>query len=111
MTEKIEEKVAGVFNQLASAIESGEFGEKQKIGLTMLGSEHGLDELKEAAEIAENNYSELDVTLIGCGSSECDCLADSHQMMDDMLEAGDIDAAVTLHYSFPMGVSIVGRVV
>jgi len=111
MTEKIEEKVAGVFNQLASAIESGEFGEKQKIGLTMLGSEHGLDELKEAAEIAEKNYSELDVTLIGCGSSECDCLADSHQMMDDMLEAGDIDAAVTLHYSFPMGVSTVGRVV
>lgn len=111
MTENIEKKVAGVFNQLASAIESGEFGEKQKIGLTMLGSEHGVDELKKAAEIAENKSRDLDVTLIGCGSSECDCLADSHQIMDQMLDDKEIDAAVTLHYSFPMGVSTVGRVV
>jgi len=111
MTENIEKKVAGVFNQLASAIESGEFGEKQKIGLTMLGSEHGVDELKKAAEIAENKSRDLDVTLIGCGSSECDCLADSHQIMDQMLDDNEIDAAVTLHYSFPMGVSTVGRVV
>lgn len=111
MTEKIEKRVAGVFNDLASAIESGEFGEKEKVGLTVLGSEHGADELKKAAEIAEKKSSDLDITLIGCGSSECDCLADSHQIMDQMLDDQEIDAAVTLHYSFPMGVSTVGRVV
>ena len=30
--------------------------------------------------------------------------------MDEMLLSGDLDAAVTLHYNFPIGVSTVGRV-
>lgn len=111
MTEEIKKRVAGAFTQLADAIESGEFGEKQKIGLTLLDSEHGVDELKKAAEIAENRNRDIDVTLLGCGTTECDCLADAHQVMDNMLEENEIDAAVTLHYNFPMGVSTVGRVV
>ncbi|MGM0602105.1 MAG: glycine/sarcosine/betaine reductase complex component C subunit alpha [Bacillota bacterium] len=111
MTDNIKNKVADVFNDLASAIESGEFGEKKKIGLTLLDSEHGVDELKKAADIAEKNNSDLDVTLIGCENSKCDCLADAHDIMDEMLKNNELDAAVTLHYNFPLGVSTVGRVV
>ena len=111
MTEEIKKRVAGVFNQLADAVESGEFGEKQRIGLTLLDSEHGVDELKKAAEIAENNYNDLEVDLIGCEEEKCSCLADAHSIMDQKLDNNELDAAVTLHYSFPLGVSTVGRVV
>ena len=111
MADNLKKKVADVFNDLASAIESGKFGDKKKIGLTVLDSEHGVDEIKKAAEIAEKNYSDLEVELIGCGSSKCSCLADAHDIMDEMLKNNELDAAVTLHYNFPMGVSTVGRVV
>ncbi|MFN2339914.1 MAG: glycine/sarcosine/betaine reductase complex component C subunit alpha [Halanaerobium sp.] len=110
MTENVKERVAGVFNEVAAAIESGQFGEKKKIGLTLLDSEHGIEELKKAAQLAENKYNDLEVDLIG-GEEECSCLADAHSIMDQKLENNELDAAVTLHYSFPLGVSTVGRVV
>ncbi|PUU89168.1 MAG: betaine reductase, partial [Halanaerobium sp.] len=84
---------------------------KKKIGLTLLDSEHGIDELKKAARLAENNYNDLEVELIGCEGDKCSCLADAHSIMDQKLEENEIDAAVTLHYNFPLGVSTVGRVV
>jgi len=111
MTDKVKERVAGVFNEVAAAIESGQFGQKKKIGLTLLDSEHGIDELKKAARLAENNYNDLEVELIGCEGDKCSCLADAHSIMDQKLEENEIDAAVTLHYNFPLGVSTVGRVV
>jgi len=111
MTDKVNERVAGVFNEVAAAIESGQFGEKKKIGLTLLDSEHGVDELKKAAQLAENNYNDLEVDLIGCEEEKCSCLADAHAIMDQKLDNNELDAAVTLHYSFPLGVSTVGRVV
>jgi hypothetical protein len=111
MTKNVKERVAGVFNEVAAAIESGEFGDKKKIGLTLLDSEHGVDELKKAAEIAENNYNDLEVDLIGCEEEKCSCLADAHSIMDQKLDNKELDAAVTLHYSFPLGVSTVGRVI
>lgn len=36
---------------------------------------------------------------------------EAHQSMEDMLEKGRIDGAVTMHYSFPIGVTTVGRVI
>ncbi|MFP4021724.1 MAG: glycine/sarcosine/betaine reductase complex component C subunit alpha [Halanaerobium sp.] len=111
MTDSVKERVAGVFNEVAAAIETGEFGDKKKIGLTLLDSEHGIDELKKAAQLAENKYNDLEVDLIGCEEDKCSCLADAHSMMDDRLDNNELDAAVTLHYNFPLGVSTVGRVV
>ena len=111
MTENVKERVAGVFNEVAAAIETGEFGDKKKIGLTLLDSEHGIEELKKAARLAENKYNDLEVDLIGCEEEKCSCLADAHSIMDQKLDNNELDAAVTLHYSFPLGVSTVGRVV
>ena len=111
MTDKVNKRVAGVFNEVAAAIESGEFGDKKKIGLTLLDSEHGIEELKKAAQLAENKYNDLEVDLIGCEGDKCSCLADAHSIMDQKLDNNELDAAVTLHYSFPLGVSTVGRVV
>jgi len=111
MADKTKEKVAGIFNELADAIESGQFGEKKKIGLTLLDSEHGPEELQKAAEIAEKNNSDIEVDTIGCDGDKCSCLADAHEAMDSKLASGEIDASVTLHYNFPFGVSTVGRVI
>jgi len=38
-------------------------------------------------------------------------LHECHQVMEALLDEGRIDACVTLHYSFPLGVSTVGKVV
>jgi len=111
MADKTKEKVAGIFNELADAIESGQFGEKKKIGLTLLDSEHGPEELKKAAQMARKNNSDLDVVEIGCDGEKCSCLADAHEVMDGKLKNEEIDASVTLHYNFPFGVSTVGRVI
>ncbi|ADO76301.1 glycine/sarcosine/betaine reductase complex component C subunit alpha [Halanaerobium praevalens] len=111
MTKNVKERVAGVFNEVAAAMETGQFGQKKKIGLTLLDSEHGVDELKKAAQLAENKYNDLEVDLIGCEEDKCSCLADAHSIMDQKLENEELDAAVTLHYNFPLGVSTVGRVI
>jgi glycine/sarcosine/betaine reductase complex component C subunit alpha len=81
MSEKTKQKVADIFNELADAIESGQFGEKKKIGLTLLGNEHGKEELKKAAEIAGKNNSDIKVETIGCNANNCLCLADEHKVM------------------------------
>ena len=47
--------IGEVFNEIADAMESGSFGNKVKIGLTTLGSEHGVEEMVKAAEMAQEN--------------------------------------------------------
>lgn len=44
--------IADVFLEVANAIESGDFGPKVRIGLTTLGSEHGVENLVKGAELA-----------------------------------------------------------
>ncbi|MFO7814614.1 MAG: hypothetical protein R6V14_02555 [Halanaerobiales bacterium] len=86
MADKTKEKVAGIFNELAAAIESRQFGEKKKIGLTLLDSEHGPKELQKAVQSAEKNNSDIDVLEIGCDGEKCSCLADAHKVMDEKLK-------------------------
>ena len=59
------EKVAAIFSSLADALETGSFGEKFSIGLTIPGSEHGEAELVKAAKLAREANSDLDIVLIG----------------------------------------------
>ncbi len=65
------------------------------------GSEHGEDNIAEAMELAEAKG--LKAVLI---EGE-----DIHKKMEEMLDSGEIDGAVTMHYPFPIGVSTVGKVV
>lgn len=42
MSEKlVKQTIGNVFNQLADALISGEYGQKPKVAVTALGSEHG----------------------------------------------------------------------
>lgn len=111
----LEQKVAGIFLEMADGIETGSFGKKPRIALTGMGSEHGEENSMAAARAAA--AAGVDVVYIGSledPAVETVAVADDeagHEKMDEMLSAGEIDGAVTMHYPFPIGVSTVGRVV
>lgn len=119
MSNQINQAVSKVFNQLADALETGHIEPRIKIGLTIDGSELGLDVMRQAAEtIKQNNL--FDVVLIGSDVewardfehvSTTDCQKDAYEMMEELLHDGKIDGCVTLHYNFPIGVATVGRVI
>lgn len=110
--------VGDMFLDIADSIETGQFGKKVKIGLTTLGSEHGTETLVEAAILADNSGIDFEIVLIGPkveGSKfkvvEVNEEAEMHKKMEELLKSGEIDACVTMHYNFPIGVSTVGRVI
>ncbi len=117
MTQDIKKLIGEVFLQVADGIESGVFQERKKVGLTLFGSEHGASNLVKGAEAAFRNDGRFDIVLIGpkvetklevieVASEEL-----MHTKMEELLDNGSIDACVTMHYNFPIGVSTVGRVV
>jgi glycine/sarcosine/betaine reductase complex component C subunit alpha len=109
--------IAEVFNEIADGIKSGSFGKKVRIGLTILGSEHGIEEMVKAAELARKKYDDFEIVLIGPKTTstletvEADTAEEGHKLMVSMLESGKLDGCVTQHFDFPIGVSTVGRVV
>lgn len=112
----VKKMIADVFNDIANGIKSGSFKEKVKIGLTILGSEHGTEEMVKAAELAKNKYGNFDIVLIG-SKVEADfeqvvveSAEEGHKKMVELLESGYIQGCVTQHFDFPIGVSTVGKV-
>jgi len=100
---------------------AAEIGKRYIIGLTTYGSEHGPDNLIEGAKLALAQSEGFDITLIGAKPSEPKLPAglevietpesEIYRKMEDLLDSGAIDACVSLHYNFPIGVSTVGRAV
>ncbi len=114
---QVKSMIGEVFNEIADAIMTGEFGKRVKVGLTTMGSEHGTAELVKGAEMAAKKYSDFEIVLVGPKVDtnlrivEVNNEEEMHKKMDELLESGELDAAVTMHYSFPIGVSTVGRVI
>ena len=105
--------VAESFNEIADAIKSGRFGNRVKIGLTILGTEHGIEEMVKAAEIATSKYNDFDIVLIG-SKVDTDLVLIEVEKCEKVIKAHDsneIHGCVTQHFDFPIGVSTVGRVV
>lgn len=115
MSEQVKKIIGNVFLELADTLATGSYGKKPNIGITALGSEHGEDNAISGALRALK--SNIDVTVIGTKAAEGLKLAavssedESHKKMEELLNNAEIDAAVTMHYPFPIGVSTVGRVV
>lgn len=110
--------VGKIFNDVAEGIETGNFGSKAKIGVTLLGSEHGVENVLKGAEIAQANNPNIEVAVIGPASVETDLVHhnaededEQHKVMEKLLADKELDGVVTMHYNFPIGVSTVGRVV
>ena len=115
MANQVEKMIAQTFMDIADGLETGSFGKRPRIAVTGLGSEHGEENSVAAANLAADRG--VDVTLIGTAESEkfsTRKVATEDEMykeMEKMLDAGEIDGCVTMHYPFPIGVSTVGRVV
>ena len=114
--------VAELFREMAEGLETGRFGRKPRVGLTVLGSEHGPEEMVTGAELAARADGGVEVVLVGPvspGDARGRGLAAvwasdeaaQHARMEELLDSGELDACVTMHYTFPIGVSTVGRVV
>jgi len=114
---KIKQTIAQVFDEIAAGLTSGSFGKRVRVGLTMAGSEHGEGEMLRGAELAQAADSSIEVVVIGEKAETTLTLIEAndakagHENMDSMLLSGELDAAVTMHYNFPIGVSTVGRVI
>ncbi|AFM27012.1 glycine/sarcosine/betaine reductase complex component C subunit alpha [Desulfomonile tiedjei] len=88
-----------------------------KIGLTAIGNEHGYSEVLSGAEMAQRNVPGIEVLTIGPADMATNLRTvpasteeEAHAVMERMLDAGELQAAVTMHYPFPLGVATVGLV-
>ncbi|MCL2426305.1 MAG: glycine/sarcosine/betaine reductase complex component C subunit alpha [Oscillospiraceae bacterium] len=113
MSKPVQKVIANTFLDLAHALETGSFGQA-KIVLTGPGSEHGEENMIMGAAMAAARG--VHVTYAGSKTAEgvntinADNEKDAHEIMESLLNTGEADAAVTMHYLFPIGVSTVGRV-
>ncbi|HID0763045.1 TPA: glycine/sarcosine/betaine reductase complex component C subunit alpha [Clostridium botulinum] len=102
---------------IAESIEKGDFSRKIVVGITTLGNEHGVENLVKGAEVAAKKHNDIKVVLIGPKvDTELEIVEaneedEMYNKMEELLDTKYIDAAVTMHYNFPIGVSTVGKVV
>ncbi|NPV26648.1 MAG: glycine reductase [Firmicutes bacterium] len=107
--------VAETLKELADLME-GHF-RKVSVCVTTIGSEHGPTEVLRGAELAEKRFPFVRVILVGPATStrlplvEADSEKEAHEKMVNLLVDGEVDAAVTMHYDFPMGTATVGRLI
>lgn len=111
----LEKTIAKTFLQMAEGLESGSFGVRPRIALTGMGSEHGEENAMQAALMAAKRGVEVyyigsleaeGVTTIPVANDD-----EGHKKMEELVEKGEVDGAVTMHFPFPIGVSTVGRVI
>lgn len=114
--QNIKSMIGKTLLEIADGIESGHFNKKTRVAITLLGSEHGLENILKGAELAQKRDDSIEVVLIGpkletaLKTYEACTETEQHQKMEELLDQGIVEAAVTMHYNFPIGVSTVGRV-
>lgn len=114
--QNIKSMIGKTLLEIADGIESGHFNKKTRVAVTLLGSEHGLENILKGAELAQKRDDSIEVVLIGpklettLKTYEASTEAEQHEKMEELLDQGIVEAAVTMHYNFPIGVSTVGRV-
>lgn len=118
--ENIKLQIKDVFTEIADGLETGSFGKRTAVGITTLGSEISADNLRQGAFQFAKDHPGVDVVMIGpicplplpnlfCENATTE--EEQHKVMERLLDEGRIQACVTQHYNFPIGVSTVGRVI
>ena len=103
------------FLDMAAMLEGGKTGRRPKVAVTGIGSEHGEENVMAAAEAAARKG--VEVLYIGTKTSPlvetvpAQTDEEAHRAMEALLSSGRAEAAVTMHYPFPIGVSTVGRAI
>ena len=116
-TNDVKTMIGKVFTDIADAMETGQFGQRVRVAVTTLGSELGVDNIVKGAEIAQARDESIEVVLIGpqVDSKLKQVIVNDENeaasKMEELLDSGEIDGCATMHYSFPIGVSTVGRVI
>src|SRR5690554_6062041 len=106
----VKSMIGKVFNDIANAMETGQFGQKVRVGITTFGSELGVENMVLGAEMAQKRDNSMEVVLIGpkVDSTLTQVVVETeeegYKVMEKMLDSKEIGACVTLHYSFPIGV-------
>lgn len=114
---RVKKMVGETFMEIADAIKTGQFQKKIKVGLTILGSEHGVANMVAGAELAAKDSKDFEIVLIGSKADtdleivEVNTEEEMYKKMEELLDQKYIQACVTMHYDFPVGVSTVGKVV
>lgn len=117
MSDQVRKLVGKVFTDVANGLQTGQFGEKVRVGITVKGSELGIENIVQGAEMAQERDPSIEVVLIGpkvdskLVQYNVETEDEQHKKMEELLDSKEIDACVTMHYNFPIGVSTVGRVV
>lgn len=115
MANSIEAMIKQTFTTVAEGLQDGSIGVKPKIGITGMGSEHGEENAMAAAVEAARagvdvyyigSLENPEVTTVKVADDE-----EGHKKMEEMIDAGELDGAVTMHFPFPIGVSTVGRTI
>lgn len=110
----LQKTIAKTFLEMAEGLESGSYGVRPKIALTGMGSEHGEENAMAAAQMAAKRGVDVyyigtleapGVTTVKVSSED-----EGHKKMEELVDSGAVDGAVTMHFPFPIGVSTVGRV-
>ena len=113
----IKNVIGNIFEEIATGLETGAFTSRPRIAVTTLGSEHGLENVVKGAELAQSRDKSVEYCIIGpeVNTSLKQYVVENeeegYKKMEQLLDSGEIDGCVTMHYSFPIGVSTVGRVV
>lgn len=111
--------------EAADFLEGRIVGRRVKLGLTLIPNEVGVQEIVDGAAMAIRGTPGLQVILIGPQIDMLPVVAgdkithiatgkqekDIHLAMERLLQSKEIDAAVTMHYNFPLGVATVGRII
>lgn len=113
----IKNVIGNIFEEIATGLETGAFTSRPRIAVTTLGSEHGLENVVKGAELAQSRDKSVEYCIIGpeVNTSLKQYVVENeeegYKKMEQLLDSGEVDGCVTMHYSFPIGVSTVGRVV
>lgn len=81
-----------------------------KVGITALGSELPVEDLLAAAQLAMSSVEAVTIGpkgIEGIEHHDAQDLTEAHAVMNKLFANGDIEAAVTLHYAFPLGVATI----
>ncbi len=113
----VKKMIGEVFEEISEGLITGSFGKKVKIGITVKGSELGIENILKGVEMASEKDPSIEAVLITpkveskFTQFNVDSEEEQHRKMEELLDNHTIDACVTMHYSFPIGVSTVGRVI
>ncbi|MDO5027857.1 MAG: glycine/sarcosine/betaine reductase complex component C subunit alpha [Bacillota bacterium] len=107
-------KIAHSIMNIADSLESGVLKDNIKIAVTNFGSELGVDNVNDAILMAKSPL--FDIVVVGTpleGFESYEACGDDQvaKVLEDLFNRGEIQAAVTMHYPFPIGVSTVGKII